>query len=86
MADVMLSPAAELVTRFKHPRGAQGWCAGPGVEAEMNVAWQQREEARKELRAKPHSSNLRKAVEVAGKKSSEGAQGCRAELILGIRP
>ena len=38
MADVMLSTAAELVPRFKRPRGAQGWCAGPGVEAEMNAA------------------------------------------------
>ena len=39
MADVMLSTAAELVPRSKRPRGAQGWCAGPGVEAEMNAAW-----------------------------------------------
>ena len=38
MADVMLSTAAELVPRSKRPRGAQGWCAGPGVEAEMNAA------------------------------------------------
>ena len=45
MADVMLSTAAELAPPFKRPRGAQGWCAGPGVEAEMNAAWQQREEA-----------------------------------------
>ena len=58
MAEVMLSTAAKLVPRFKRPRGAQGWCAGPGVEAEMNAAWQQREEARGHLREKPHSSNL----------------------------
>ena len=38
MANVMLSTAPELVPRSKHPRGAQGWCAGPGVEAEMNAA------------------------------------------------
>ena len=38
MADVMLSTAAELVPRSKRPRGAQGWCAGPGVEAEINAA------------------------------------------------
>ena len=44
MVDVMLSTAAELVPRSKRPRGAQGWCAGPGVEAEMNAVWQQREE------------------------------------------
>ena len=56
MADVML-----------RPRGAQGWCAGPGVEAEMNAAWQQREEARRHLRAEPHNSNLRKAVKMARK-------------------
>ena len=65
--DVMLSTAAELVPRSKRPRGAQGWCAGPGVEAEMNAAWQQREEARRHLRAEPQNSNLRKAVKMAGK-------------------
>ena len=67
MADVMLSTAAELVPRSKRPRGAQGWCAGPGVEAEKNAAWQQREDARRHLRAEPHSSNLRKVVKMAGK-------------------
>ena len=67
MADVMLSTAAELVPRSKRPRGAQSWCAGPGLEAEMNAAWQEREEAMRHLRAKPHSSNLRKAVKMAGK-------------------
>ena len=51
MADVMLSTAAELVPRSKRPRGAQGWCAGPGVEAEMDAVWQQKEEARRHLRA-----------------------------------
>ena len=59
MTDVMLSTAVELVPRSKRPRGAQGWCAGPGVEAEMNAAWQQREEARRHLRAESHNSNLR---------------------------
>ena len=51
MDDVMLSiAAAELAPRSKHPRRAQGWCAGPDVEAEINEAWQQREEARRRLR------------------------------------
>ena len=68
MADVLLSTAADLVPRSKRPRGAQGWCAGPGVEADMNAAWQQRGEARRYLRAEPHSSNLRKAVKMAEKK------------------
>ena len=68
MADVMLSTAAEMVTRSKRPRGAQGWCAGSGMETEMNAAWQQREEARRHLRAEPHNRNqLRKAVKMAGK-------------------
>ena len=67
MADVMPSTAAELVPRSKRPHGAQGWCAGPGVEAEMNAAWKQREEARRHLRAEPHNSNLRKAVKMARK-------------------
>ena len=68
MANAMLSTAAELVPRSKRPRGAQGWCAGPGVEAEMNAAWQQREDARGHLRAEPHNSNLRKVVKMAEKK------------------
>ena len=67
MADVMLSTAAELAPRSKRSRGAQGWYAGPGVEAEINAAWQQREEARRHLRVEPHNSNLRKAVKMAGK-------------------
>ena len=67
MADAMLSSAAELAPRSKHPRGAQCWCAGPGVEAEINAAWQQREETRRHLRAEPRNSNLRKAVKMAGK-------------------
>ena len=67
MADVMLSIAAKLVPRSKRPRRAQGWCAGPGVEAEINAAWQQREDARRHLRAEPHSSNFRKALKMAGK-------------------
>ena len=37
MADVMLSTAADSVPRSKRPRGAQGWCAGPDVEAEVNA-------------------------------------------------
>ena len=37
------------------------------MEAEINAACQQREEARRHLRAEPHSSNLRKAVKMAGK-------------------
>ena len=68
MADVMLSTAAELVPCSKRPRGAQGWCAGPGVEAGMNAAWQQREDARRHLRVEPHNSNLQKVVKIAGKK------------------
>ena len=51
MADVMLSTAAELAPRSNRPRGAQDGCAGPGVEAEMNAGYQQREEARRHLRA-----------------------------------
>ena len=33
----------------------------------MKAAWQQREEARRHLRAEPYSNNLRKAVKMAGK-------------------
>ena len=34
----------------------------------MNAAWQQREEARRHLRAEPHTINFRKALKMAGKK------------------
>ena len=67
MTNVMFSIAAELTPCSKHPRGAQGWCAGPGIQAEMNAAWQQREEVRKSLRTDPNNGILRKAVKVAGK-------------------
>ena len=37
------------------------------MESETSAAWQQREEARRDLRAEHHNSNLRKAVKMAGK-------------------
>ena len=67
MADIMLSIAAELAPRSKRPRGPQGWCADPGVQAEMNAAWQQREEARRSLRTDPNNGILRKAVKTSCK-------------------
>ena len=67
MVDVMLSTAAKLVSRSQRPRGAQGWCVRLSAEGEMNTAWQQREKARRHLSAEPHSSNLRKAMKIAGK-------------------
>ena len=67
MVEVMLSTAAELAPLPNHSREAQGWCTGPGVEAEMDAAWQQREEARSRLRAKPHNNNHRKTVKMPGK-------------------
>ena len=66
MADVMLSTAVEMAPHFKRPRGAQGWCAGRGVEAEMNAAWQRREDAKRHLSANTHNSNIRKSVKMAG--------------------
>ena len=65
MAGFMFSTAAELAPRSKRPRKAQGWRVGLGVEAGMNTLWQQREEARRRLRAGLHGSNLRKAVKMA---------------------
>ena len=60
MTDVMLSTAAELAPRSKNPRGAQGWCTGPGVETKMNTAWQRRDEARRRRRAEPHIATFEK--------------------------
>ena len=68
MAEVMFSTAADLVPRSKRPRGAQGWCAGSVVKAEMTGAWQQIEDTRRHLRVELDDSNLRKAVKMAGKK------------------
>ena len=81
MAKVMLSTAADLVPRSKRPRGAQGWCAGPGVEAEMTAAWQQIEDTRRHLRAEPHNSNIRKAVKMAGKKLRKVRQAAVLSLF-----
>ena len=67
MVNVVLSSAAESVPRFKRQRRAQGWRAGPGMEDEMNAAWQESEEVRRHLCAEPHSSNLRKVVKMAGR-------------------
>ena len=67
IADVMLSTPAELAPRSKRPRGAHCCCASPGVKAEMNATWQQREEAKGRLRAESHNSNLSKVVKIAGK-------------------
>ena len=65
MADVIISFAVELSPRSKRSREAQRWCARPGGEADTNAAWQQREEARKNLREEPHNSNLRKVCKDA---------------------
>ena len=75
----MRSTANELVPRSMRPRGAQGWCAGPYVEAEMNAELQQREETKKRLRIEPTNSNLRKAVKMPGKQIRKVLQGCRVE-------
>ena len=47
MADVMLSTAAE---QESHSTRSIEWCGDPCVEAEMNAAWQQREDVRRRLR------------------------------------
>ena len=65
MAVVKLPTATELAPRSKRPCGAQGWCAGPRVKAEMNAEWQQGEEMKRCPRAEPNYSNLRKVVERA---------------------
>ena len=54
IADVMLSIAAELAPRPKRPRGPQSWCADPGVQAEMNAAWQHGHTSAQEPKGKPH--------------------------------
>ena len=78
VADFMLSISAEIAPRSKCPRGPQGWCAGRGVPADMNKAWQQREEARKSLWASPNSDLLRKAIKTAGKNLEEV---CKAAVL-----
>ena len=63
----MLSVSAEMTPRSKRRHGPQGWCADPDVQADMNAAWQRREEARRSLRVDPNKDILRKAVKMAGK-------------------
>ena len=67
MVDVILSTAAELAPRFKPPRGAQGWCAGPGMKAAMNTTCQQREEASRRLGGESFNNKLRTAMTIADK-------------------
>ena len=64
LADVMFSTVAKLAPCSMCLRGAKGLCVGPGVEAEMNEVWQQREKARRCLRVEPHNSNLKKNVKI----------------------
>ena len=80
MADVMLFTAVEMAPRSKRPRGAQGWCARPGVEAEMNAAWKQNEQVKRSTRRTPQQQPS-KSREGGWKTSSEGSQGCHAEII-----
>ena len=84
MADGMLFTAVEMAPRSKRPRGAQCWCGGPGVEAEMNAAWQQKEEAKRSMRITPQRQPS-KSREGGWKTSSEGSEGCHAEIIMGLR-
>ena len=79
MTDVMLSTPAELVPRSKRARRLQGSRAELGVEAE-NAAWQQRDEARRNLRAEPHNSNLEKTVKMTGRNLRKARKA--AELSL----
>lgn len=46
---VILPISAEISPRSKRPRGLQGWCVDPGVQAVMNAGWQWKEDARKNL-------------------------------------
>ena len=85
MADVILSSVAELAPRLQRPRGAQGWYAGPGVDAEMNAAWQKRDKARRHIRAEPPQQQPSNGRENGWNKSSEGSQGCRAKILLELR-
>ena len=78
MADVVLSAMAKLAPRSKRLRGAQ-LVRGPGVEAEMNAAWQQRGGEEVPTRRTPQQQPS-KGREDDCQKSSEGSRGFRAEL------
>ena len=85
MDDIVVFTATELAPCSKCPRGAQGWCAGPDVEAEMNAAWQQKEETKRRLARRTLEQQSSKGREDSWKTSSEGSQGCRAKHLLGFR-
>ena len=65
-ADVMFSTVVKLAPCSMRLRGAQDWCPGPGVEDEMNEAWQQREEARRRVRVESYNNNLQNDVKMTG--------------------
>ena len=65
MADVMLSPAAELAPRSVRPARSTGFVRGVGVEAEMNAAWRKREEARRRKGMNTTGKSLRNVREAA---------------------
>ena len=48
----------------------------------MNATWQQREEARKSLRASPNSDHLRKAVRKAVRKAGKNLEKVRKTAVL----
>ena len=78
MAEIMVSTAAKRAPRSKSLRGAQGWCAGPGVETDIEgkmITERGSEEAPTRRTPQQQPSKDRQD---GWQKSSEGLQGCRA--------
>ncbi|CAN0537411.1 unnamed protein product, partial [Laminaria digitata] len=67
LVETVLSTAAKLAPRTSRKQGPLGWCTPEEVKAEVQSRWQEREDARTQLRANPNDKSLRKALKVATK-------------------
>ena len=67
--EAMLSKSANIAPCAKQCQGPRGWCCSEGTKAEMLAAWQEREEAARELlRANPGNSNFTRTLTGTGKR------------------
>ena len=67
LVETVLSTAAKLAPHTSRKQGPLGWCTPEEVKAEVHSRWQEREDARTQLRANPNDKSLRKALKVATK-------------------
>ena len=67
LTTAVMSTAADVAPRAKGKRLPSGWCASEDVQREIHVAWEKREEARKQQRGAPKNPTLRRNLKAAAK-------------------